>query len=103
MRADHPKIAKSIATLADAVEDTDRLLFHRGSFRSVFGALVYLGFDMLVLWSAFWVVHAHPVPGFAVLVMAYIIGALGGSIPFRPVPVRNNTTDPCGEHGLAEG
>ena len=156
MRGDHPKIADSIATLADAVEDTDRMLFHRGGFKSVFGALVYLGFDMLVLWSAFWVVHAHPVPGFAVLVMAYIIGALGGSIPFLPlnigtiggmvgmfilygvghdaavvavliyqaigllVPlvgggiaytflrrrfglVRNNTTDPSGEHGLVGG
>jgi uncharacterized membrane protein YbhN (UPF0104 family) len=156
VRADHPKIAKSIATLGDAVEDTDRLLFHRGGLVSVFGALVYLGFDLLVLWSAFWAVHAHPVPGFAVLVMAYIIGALGGSIPFLPLnvgtiggmvgmfilygvghdaavvavliyqaigllvplvgggiayavlrrgfgPVRNNTTDPSGEHRLAGG
>jgi uncharacterized membrane protein YbhN (UPF0104 family) len=87
VRGDHPKIAKSIAALADAVEDTDRLLFHREGLKSVFGALVYLGFDLLVLWSAFWVVHAHPVPGFAVLVMAYIIGALGGSIPFLPLNI----------------
>jgi uncharacterized membrane protein YbhN (UPF0104 family) len=47
----------------------------------VLGALVYLWFDVLVLWSAFFAIHAHPVPGFAVVVMAYIIGALGGSIP----------------------
>ena len=45
------------------------------------GALVYLMFDVLVLWSAFLAVHAEPVPGFAVVIMAYIIGALGGSLP----------------------
>ncbi len=77
----HPKIAISIATLADAVEDTDRLLFHRGGRRSVLGALAYLGLDVLVLWSAFIAIHAHPAPGFAVVLMAYIIGALGGSLP----------------------
>lgn len=43
--------------------------------------LAYLGFDVLVLWTAFLAVHAHPAPGFAITVMAYIIGALGGSIP----------------------
>jgi uncharacterized membrane protein YbhN (UPF0104 family) len=36
---------------------------------------------VLLLWAAFFAIHAHPVPGFAVVVMAYIIGALGGSIP----------------------
>ena len=45
------------------------------------GALAYLGLDVLVLWVAFLAVHAHPVPGFGVVVMAYIIGALGGSLP----------------------
>jgi uncharacterized membrane protein YbhN (UPF0104 family) len=34
-----------------------------------------------VLWTAFLALHANPLPGFAVVVMAYIIGALGGSIP----------------------
>jgi uncharacterized membrane protein YbhN (UPF0104 family) len=77
----HAKIAAAITTLSDAVEDTKRLLFHRGSFVAVFGVLAYLVFDVLVLWSAFFAIHAHPVPGFAVVVMAYIIGALGGSIP----------------------
>ena len=81
LRGRHPKIADSIATLADAVTDTDRLLFHRGGTNSVLGALVYLWLDVLVLWSAFLAIHAHPVPGFPVVVMAYIIGALGGSIP----------------------
>ncbi len=45
------------------------------------GVLAYLGLDVLVLWTAFLAIHAHPAPGFAIVVMAYIIGALGGSIP----------------------
>jgi uncharacterized membrane protein YbhN (UPF0104 family) len=36
---------------------------------------------VLVLWSAFLAIHADPVPGFAVVVMAYVIGAIGGSLP----------------------
>jgi uncharacterized membrane protein YbhN (UPF0104 family) len=79
--AKHPKLAAGLATLVDAVNDTDRLLFHRGGIKSVLGALVYLWFDVLVLWSAFLAIHAHPVAEFGVVVMAYIIGALGGSIP----------------------
>jgi hypothetical protein len=76
----HPRLAGSIATLCKAVEDT-RLLFHRRNHRAILGVLAYLGFDVLVLWSAFLAIHANPVPGFAVVVMAYIVGALGGSIP----------------------
>jgi len=49
--------------------------------RPLLGVVAYLGFDVLVLWSAFLAVHAHPLPGFPVVVMAYIIGALGGSLP----------------------
>ncbi|MGA2322103.1 MAG: lysylphosphatidylglycerol synthase domain-containing protein [Solirubrobacteraceae bacterium] len=81
LQTKHPKIASPITTLAEAVDDTDRLVFHRGNVKAVFGALAYLGFDVLVLWSAFIAIHAHPAPGFAVVVVAYIIGALGGSIP----------------------
>jgi uncharacterized membrane protein YbhN (UPF0104 family) len=81
LRAKHPKIANAITALADAVDDTERLLFHRGAWTSVLGTLAYLGFDVLVLWTAFFAIHAHPQPGFAVVMMAYIIGALGGSIP----------------------
>src|SRR5271154_1529838 len=77
----HARVAVAIDTLAKAVEDTQQLLFHRGRYRAVLGAFVYLMFDVLVLWSAFIAVHAHPMPSFAVVVMAYIIGALGGSIP----------------------
>ncbi len=79
--AKHPKLAVSIATLARAVEDTRALLVHRDGLKSVLGALAYLGFDVLVLWSAFIAINAHPAPGFAVVLMAYIIGALGGSAP----------------------
>ena len=81
LEARHPKLAASIGSLAGAVNATDRILFHRGSRRSVLGALAYLGFDALVLWTAFLAIHANPLPAFPVVVMAYIIGALGGSIP----------------------
>lgn len=80
-RGKHPKIAGAIKTLANAVEDTNRILFHRGDWRSLLGAVTYFGFEVLVLWTAFFAVHAHPVPGFGVVVMAYVIGALGGWIP----------------------
>lgn len=77
----HPKVAEAITTLADAVHDTERLLVHRGAWASVLGVLAYLGLDVLVLWTAFLAIHANPAPGVAVVVMAYIIGALGGSVP----------------------
>jgi uncharacterized membrane protein YbhN (UPF0104 family) len=77
----HGRIAASIGTVARAVDDTKKLVFHRGDWRSVAGAVAYLGFDVLVLWSAFYAMHAHAVPAFAPVLMAYIIGALGGSLP----------------------
>jgi len=80
-QAVHPKVATSITTLAAAIEDTARILFHRGGYKAIIGAIAYLGFDVLVLWSAFAAIHTHPVPSFAVVVMAYIIGALGGTLP----------------------
>jgi len=78
--AKHPKIAGGLTALASAVGDTKQLLSDRHSWRSLLGALAYLGFDVLVLWIAFVAIHA-PIPGFAIVVMAYIVGALGGSIP----------------------
>jgi uncharacterized membrane protein YbhN (UPF0104 family) len=80
LQARHPKIATSITTLADAVSDT-RTLFRGGGWTSVLGAVFYFGFDVLVLWSAFLAIHADPVPGFAVVMMADVIGSLGGSLP----------------------
>jgi uncharacterized membrane protein YbhN (UPF0104 family) len=81
LQAKHAKIARSITTLADAVNDTKRVLSDRGGSVTVLGAVAYLGFDLLILWLALLAVHAHPAPGFAIVVMAYIIGALGGSLP----------------------
>jgi uncharacterized membrane protein YbhN (UPF0104 family) len=81
VRARHPKIAAGINTLTSAVDDTDRLLFHRGEWRSVVGAVAYLGFDVLVLFLAFSAMNTHTSPTFADVLMAYIIGALGGSLP----------------------
>ena len=81
LRAKHPKIAVAITTLAEAVQDTKRILLHRDGLRSVSGAITYLGLEVLVLWTAFHAVHADPVPGFAVVAMAYVIGALAGSLP----------------------
>jgi uncharacterized membrane protein YbhN (UPF0104 family) len=89
-RADHfaarleprrPRIAAGIGTLARAVEETNTLVFGRGDWRTLFGALTYLFFDVLVLWTAFFALHVHSVPAFAPVLMAYIIGALGGSLP----------------------
>ncbi len=89
-RADHlaarlkprrPRVAAGIGTVARAVEDTDSLVFGRGDWRSLFGALAYLLFDVLVLWTAFFALHAHDVLPFAPVLMAYVIGALGGSLP----------------------
>jgi uncharacterized membrane protein YbhN (UPF0104 family) len=47
----------------------------------VLGAVAYLCFDVLVLFTALIAIHASPTPTFGVVMMAYIIGALGGSIP----------------------
>lgn len=81
LQAKHPKIAVSITTLAQAVQDTKRILFHRAGLRSILGAVTYLGLEVVVLWTAFRAVHAHPIPSFAVVSMAYVIGALAGSLP----------------------
>jgi uncharacterized membrane protein YbhN (UPF0104 family) len=81
LQAKHAKTARSITTLADAVNDTGRVMFHRDGWTTVLGGVAYLGFDLLILWLALLAVHAHPAPGFAIVVMAYIIGALGGSLP----------------------
>jgi uncharacterized membrane protein YbhN (UPF0104 family) len=80
LRGKHPKIASTLATLAAAVEDTKRL-FRRGAWTPILGAVAYLALEVVVLWLSFRAVHASPVPGFPIVLMAYIIGALGGSLP----------------------
>jgi hypothetical protein len=77
----HQKTAAAVEAVADAVVDTKHLLTHSGGLKAVLGAIGYLGLDVAVLWSAFVGIGAHTVPTFAVVVMAYIIGALGGSLP----------------------
>jgi MFS family permease len=77
----HARIAVAITTLAQSVQDTRDLLVHRSGWKAVAGALGYLFFDVLVLFTVFKAIHAHPAPTFGVVVLAYIIGALGGSIP----------------------
>ena len=77
----HPKAGRVIGSIAAAVDDTRAAMLHRGGLRSVAGSVAYLGFDGLVLWSAFLAIHAQPLPSVPIVFMAYIIGALGGSIP----------------------
>ncbi len=79
--AKHGKLDDALSTLAEAVEDTERLLLRRGSPAALLGAIAYLGFDVLVLWSAFIAIGTQPLPSFPVVLMAYILGALGGSLP----------------------
>jgi uncharacterized membrane protein YbhN (UPF0104 family) len=77
----HRRIATALGTVARGVGDTKKLVFQAGDWRSLAGAVAYLGFDVLVLWTAFHALHAPAVPAFAAVLMAYIIGALGGSLP----------------------
>lgn len=77
----HGRVARVAEDLSAAVEDTRRLLLDPRAWVPVLGAIAYFGFDVLVLWLAFLAVHANPVPGFAIVAMAYIVGALGASIP----------------------
>ena len=77
----HARVSAALGTLAAAVTDTRDLLVHPRGWRAVAGALAYLLCDMVVLWSAFLAIHAPHVPPFGVIAMAYLIGALGGSLP----------------------
>ncbi len=86
-RGVHAKRSATLKVLTEAVADVDRFLFHGVRVKSLLGALAFLGFDVLVLWTAFLGVHAHPFPALGIVVMAYIIGAFGGSLPFIPAGV----------------
>lgn len=76
-----PKVSAAIGTLAKAVEGVYSLLRHRGSFKIVLGAIVYLLFDMVVLFTAFTAIGANPAPTFAIVALSYLLGGLAGSIP----------------------
>lgn len=81
------KRGAALQAAAGAVSDVDQFLFHGVRLKSLGGALAYLAFDLLVLWTAFLGIHAQHVPALGVVVMSYIIGALGGSLPFLPAGV----------------
>src|ERR1700761_3113489 len=49
----HAKLAGTIRLVADAVDATYRTIFRRAHRGSLLGAVAYLGFDNLVLWTAF--------------------------------------------------
>ncbi len=76
-----PKVSAAIGTLAKAVQGVYALLRHRGSFKIVLGAITYLLFDMLVLFTAFTAIDAHSPPTFAIVALSYLLGGLAGSIP----------------------
>ncbi len=86
-RGAHAKRSAALKALTEAVADVDRFLFHGVRVKSLLGALAFLSFDVLVLWTAFLGIHAHPFPALGIVVMAYIIGAFGGSLPFIPAGV----------------
>jgi len=86
-RGVHTKRSETLGTVSEAVSDVDRFIFHGVRIKSLLGALAFLWFDLLVLWTAFVGVDAHPFPALGIVVMAYIIGAFGGSIPFLPAGV----------------
>jgi uncharacterized membrane protein YbhN (UPF0104 family) len=72
------RLTKAVMTVADSVDDTLAVL--RGGGRALFGAFAYTGFEILVLWVAFLAVHV-PTPAFAIVLMSYLVGAIGGSLP----------------------
>ena len=76
-----PKVSAAIGTLAKAVKGVYGLLRHRGSFKIVLGAITYLLFDMLVLFTAFTAIGADHPPTFAIVALSYLLGGLAGSIP----------------------
>lgn len=86
-RTPRSKRLASLATVSNAVIDVDRFIFHGVRVKSTLGALLYLWFDLLVLFTAFLGIHASHVPDLGIVVMSYIIGALGGSLPFLPAGV----------------
>jgi uncharacterized protein (TIRG00374 family) len=81
VKEQRPKLAKAMSSVAAGVAGTRRVLRDRGSAKIVLGSVVYLVFDVLVLWGAFIAIDADPQPSFAVVAMAYLIGGLAGSIP----------------------
>lgn len=75
--AGHRKAHAALCTLAAGVRET-LVELRRRDWR-VLGAVGYWIFDTLVLWACFRAVGANP--GIPVVMMAYLIGQLGGELP----------------------
>ena len=65
----------------------DRFLFHGVRVKSLLGALAFLGFDVLVLWTAFLGRPRPPVPGAGHRRDGVHHRRLRGSLPFIPAGV----------------
>jgi uncharacterized protein (TIRG00374 family) len=71
-------VARGARALADGVREALRLL-RRGDPAVILGSLGYWAFDNVVLWACF---HAFgSAPPFTVILMAYLLGQLGGLLP----------------------
>jgi len=71
-------LAESLIALADGVEEALALL-REANLVLILGLLAYLAFDVAILWATFRALgFAPPLP---IVVIAYLIGELGGLIP----------------------
>jgi uncharacterized membrane protein YbhN (UPF0104 family) len=72
------RAAKALGVIGDSVREAVALL-RRGDAWIVLGSLGYVGFDIAVLWATFEAFADAPPVG--ILVIAYLIGLLGGALP----------------------
>src|SRR5690349_19232778 len=70
--------AKFVAASGDGLRQAGRVL-RTGDLRVIGGSLGYWFFDNLVLWATFRAVGTTP--AFTIVLMAYLIGQLGGLLP----------------------
>jgi uncharacterized protein (TIRG00374 family) len=82
-KGDHPSrklraTLDSLTALSDGVDEAVALLRERNPIL-IAGMIAYLGFDVLILWTSFRAFGAEP--ALAIVVIAYLIGELGGLIP----------------------
>ena len=78
-RTERERVEKVLRTVAEGVEEALELL-RSGDPKILFGAAGYMLFDVTMLGVSF-TAFGNPVPPVGVLLLAYIIGLLGGLIP----------------------
>ncbi len=71
-------MGKTLTAVGDGVRESLALL-REGNLVLIAGLLAYLVFDVAILWAGFRALGAAP--PIALLVLAYLIGELGGLIP----------------------